>query len=65
MISWLVNHWVVILAVGIVAFLYFFVFSICNIASIADERAEYDIWIMKKQASERDGVVDPPDIGGI
>lgn len=37
MISWLVNHWVVILAVGIVAFLYFFVFSICNIASIADE----------------------------
>lgn len=66
MIKWLIDNWVCIsIFIGVI-FIYFFVFMIHSVSHEADEQVENDATIMRKtSASERDGVTDPHDIGGI
>jgi len=66
MIKWLMDNWIWLSIFAGVAFVYFFVFAMCSVSHDADERAEHDIVMMRKtSASERDGVTDPHDMGGI
>lgn len=66
MIKWLIDNWTCIfIFIGIV-FIYSFVFVMCSISHNATEQVENDIAMMRKtSASERDGVTDPHDMGGI
>ena len=66
MIKWLVDNWTCIfIFIGIV-FIYSFVFVMCSISYDANKQIENNIAMMRKtSASERDGVIDPHDIGGI
>ena len=66
MIEWLIDNWTYIfIFIGIV-FIYSFVFVMCSISQDANEQVENNIAMMRKtSASERDGVIDPHDIGGI
>lgn len=66
MIKWLIDNWVCIsIFIGVI-FIYFFVFMMHSVSHEADEQVENNATIMRKtSASERDGVTDPHDIGGI
>ena len=66
MIKWLIDNWVCIsIFIGVI-FIYFFVFIMHSISHEVDEQAENDTTMMwKTSASERDGVTDPHDMGGI
>lgn len=66
MIKWLIDNWTCIFLFIGIGFMYFFVFAMCSVSHEADEQVENDATIMRKtSASERDGVTDPHDIGGI
>ncbi len=66
MVKWLIDNWTCIFIFIGIGFMYFFVFTMCSVSYEVDERAENDIAMMwKTSASERDGVTDPHDMGGI